>query len=714
MVLTNEYQYIGRTDSISCSAGWDYRILLYAKTEPDKDNGTHKVTVKQVMGCNVITSFYGYLTSGYVKADGNTAISWDSQAVPGKAWTTSWLTEGGYSYGQWIELGEGTAVVNTGYGADTDITIESLWEMVSYPSASYVPPHGETGRASIVVTLSKIIGASYITSVDAITLGKPCSVKWTPFASTFAYKLRFSLDDWSHTTEAIVPGNTNVYTYTGYTIPMEVANRITHAPSGDMKVELLSYLDSTCATQIGSAHEVMVKATVPDNEETKPSVSMELSLVSTLGSTFSGLYIQNLTKVAADISGTGKYGADVEQTRLVIGGTQYSNPTVSGLLTHTGDVTVTGEAVDSRGYVGKAEQVIKVIPYSKPAIVPAEGETAIVCARCDANGNFTDSGTYLRIKAKRSYSPIVADGVQKNRCLIQYRINGGSWVTILSRTATTDEVDTGAISGKVTSLASSYTIDIGVVDDVGENSYTTIIVPTDNVTFHLRAGGQGAAFGEYSTEANVVAVAEDWEVKLKGDPKTDAGAMSRGYADGRYMQKGYKPAVQSPLAYSGDTLALNVDTSVTEGSTLPVTSGAVYAALGGGRSGVSVAVSANTAVPFTMEEGDLVQMSFCMSELTSGDIILSVNGSAPTGSYYWYTGAYGATYSGGIIGFGGATTYASFHGFLRLQNGRLHLWGQDFRGNSSGIGQSNAFWKDITSVSSLTFTKAGTLSYTKL
>lgn len=516
MVLTNEYQYIGRSDSISCSAGWDYRILLYAKTEPDKDNGTHKVTVKQVMGCNVITSFYGYLTSGYVKADGNVAISWDSQAVPGKAWTTSWLTEGGYSYGQWIELGEGSAIVNTGYGADTDITIESLWEMVSYPSASYVPPHGETGRASIVVTLSKIIGASYITSADAITLGKPCSVKWTPFASTFAYKLRFSLDDWSHTTEAIVPGSTNVFTYTGYTIPMEVANRITHAPSGDMTVELFSYLDSSCETQIGSAHEVIVEATVPDNTDTKPSVTMELSLVSTLGSTFSGLYIQNLTKVSADISGTGKYDAEVEQTRLVIGGTQYSNPTVSGLLTHTGDVTVTGEAVDSRGYVGKAEQVIKVIPYSRPAIVPAEGETAIVCARCDANGNFTDSGTYLRIKAKRSYSPIVADGVQKNRCLIQYRINGGSWVTILSRTATTDEVDTGAISGKVTSLASSYTIDIGVVDDVGENSYTTIIVPTDNVTFHLRAGGQGAAFGEYSTEEKVLAVAEDWDVDVKG------------------------------------------------------------------------------------------------------------------------------------------------------------------------------------------------------
>lgn len=525
MMLTNEYQYIGRTDTISCSAGWDYRILLYAKTEADKDTGKHTVSVKQVMACNVSSDFYGYPTTGYVKAGGNTVVSWTSKSVPNKSWNKSWLTVGGNSYAVWIDLNEGSAVVDTGYGGDTDITIESMWEMVYNGSAAWLPPKGETGRASIVVTLPGIIGASYITSVDAITIGKPCSVKWTPLSSTFCYKLRFSIGDWSYTTEAIAPGSTSVYTYTGYTIPMELANRITSNPSGDMKVELFSYLDSSCTTQIGSADEEIVTATVPDNSDTKPSVSMTLDIVSPLDSTFAGLYIQNLTKVSAEISGSGNYGASVEETRLVIGGAQYSDPCVSGFLTTTGNVTVTGEAVDSRGYVGKAEEIITVIPYSRPAIVPVDGETGIVCARCDASGNFTDSGTYLRIKAKRSYSPIIADGVQKNFCLIRYRVNGGSWTTILSGSASSDEVDTGAISGKVSSVSSSYTIDIGVADDIGESSYTTVIVPTDEVTFHLRHGGNGAAFGEYATEENALVIAEAWELKAKG-PATFSGAVS--------------------------------------------------------------------------------------------------------------------------------------------------------------------------------------------
>lgn len=516
MKLTNEYQYIGRTNMISCASGWDYRILLYAKTKGDMDTGKHTVSVKQVMACNIMSSFYNFPTNGYVKVGGNTVESWTFQPVPNKAWNETWITVGGYSYGRWVDITEGSVEVDTGYGADTDITIESFWEMAYAGTEAWLPPYKETGTASIVVTLPKIIGASYITSVDDITIGKPCNVKWTPLASTFCYKLRFSIGDWSYTTEVIAPGSTSAYTYTGYTIPMEVANRITNGPSGGMKVELFSYLDSSCTTQIGSADEEIVTATVPDNSDTKPSVSMALDIVSTLDSTFAGLYIQNLTKVSAEISGSGKYGASVEETRLVIGGAQYSNPCVSGFLTATGNVTVTGEAVDSRGYVGKAEKIITVIPYSRPAIVPVDGETGIVCARCDASGNFTDSGTYLRIKAKRFYSPIISDGVQKNRCLIQYRVNGGSWVTILSRTSASDEVDTGPISGKVSSVSSSYTIDIGVADDVGESSYTTIIVPTDEVTFHLRHGGNGAAFGEYAVDENVLSVADDWAVSVKG------------------------------------------------------------------------------------------------------------------------------------------------------------------------------------------------------
>jgi hypothetical protein len=242
---------------------------------------------------------------------------------------------------------------------------------------------------------------------------------------------------------------------------------------------------------------------------------MVLSIVSDLASPFNEMYIQNLTKVDADIFAYGQYGATIKSQQLALGGAVYGDPFVTDILTTTGETIVTAKATDSRGYVGKMEQGIYVIPYGKPALVPAEGETNIVCCRCDALGNITDSGTYLKIKAKRSYSPVMSNGKQYNFCTIRYRCDGGAWHTILAGNASGDEVDV-VIPNVVTSTTSAYTIEVGVIDDIGKEASAIIIVPSDSVEFHLREGGNGAAFGEYAEDANVLAVAENWELRVKG------------------------------------------------------------------------------------------------------------------------------------------------------------------------------------------------------
>ena len=515
MTLTNEYQYIGRSNAVNSNDGiYKYYVLVYAKTIGSMSTGKHTVSIKTRMACAGASSFYNWPTKGYIKASGKTVKEWDMQPYPNKAWTTTAITESGVKYPQWVDMMEVSTTVDTGYGATKNIVIEASWTMQGGNGDAYLPKPNSPGATSITVTLPMIAGASTLTSVDPITIGKACGVKWTPLASTFGYKLRFSIDSWSYITGAIAPKTTSAYTYTGYTIPMEVASQITKASSGDMKVELYSYTDSTCTTQIGSADAETVKATVPDNSSTKPSVSMSLDVVSSLGSAFAGLYIQNLTKVSASVSASGKYGATISDTQTYIGGSKFSG--TSGFISNTGEVTVTGEAVDSRGYVGKTEQVITVLPYSKPALVPASGETGIVCMRCDSSGYYSNSGTYLRIKAKRDYSPIIAGGVQKNFCTIRYRVDGGPWTTILSKTASSNEIDTGAISGKVSSVTSSYNIEVGVIDDVGNSTSTKFIIPTESVTFSLREGGSGAAFGEHSIDENVLSIAEGWKLDAKG------------------------------------------------------------------------------------------------------------------------------------------------------------------------------------------------------
>lgn len=357
------------------------------------------------------------------------------------------------------------------------------------------------------------IAQTYIDSISDTVLGEAVTVKFTPPSASFVYKVEFGVGSWRMSTGIIAPNTTAQYTH-NEVIPLDAALELPNSAIGTMTATLYSYMSAGDLTQLGEADSVDFKVVVPENE-TKPAVDMVLSVKNDLASPFNEMYIQNLTKVGANIFAYGQYGATIDSAQLVLGNAVYEHPFVTDLLTSTGNVTVTAKATDSRGYVGKAEKSIYVIPYGKPAIVPAEGETNIVCCRCDESGYITDSGTVLKIKAKRSYSPVVSNGTQYNFCEIRYRCNGGEWQTILAEDATEDEVEVN-IPNVVSSTTTAYTIEVGVIDDIGNEASAIIIVPSDKVEFHLREGGEGAAFGEYAEDARVLAVAEDWELRVKG------------------------------------------------------------------------------------------------------------------------------------------------------------------------------------------------------
>ena len=340
-------------------------------------------------------------------------------------------------------------------------------------------------------------------SASSVEMEKPVTIYTNRNSKDFTHTLTYVFGNASGT---IAEGVTDSYEWKP---PLELARQIANYTSAVGTIYCATYNGST---KVGDTQSVPINLTVPENDSTKPKVSMTLSPVSTLAAPFDALYIQNLTKVDADVSAEGQYGASIKAYETLVGGSNYAE----GYLTKTGDVAVTGKATDSRGFVGTTEQSITVIPYSKPAIIPAGNETDIVCKRCDENGNFTASGTYLRIIAKRSYSQVVSDGEQYNFCQIRYRCNDGDWKTILEGDASGDEVDTGAIAGVVSSTTASYTIEVGVVDTIGNQASVIKIVPTDKVAFHLRVGGDGAAFGEYAENEKELSIAADWTLNIKG------------------------------------------------------------------------------------------------------------------------------------------------------------------------------------------------------
>ena len=370
-------------------------------------------------------------------------------------------------------------------------------------------------QKSKTLTLTTIPRASTITSVLDRTLGEACSVTWTPLSKSYTYKLKFAIGDWSHTTTAITPNTTVSYTYTGYNLSLDAANKIPKT-TGTMTVSLFTYSDANASVQVGDSSPKTFSVTVPNNEATKPSVSMQITPVISLGSPFSSLYIQGKSRVEASLSGEGRYGASISSTEFYVDG-KNNGTLVSDYLTKDAKITVRGVVYDSRGFYNEATEEITVIPYGKPQLKPASGESEVIAARCDASGNISDSGTYLKIKAKRQYSSVQSH----NHCQIRYRYKaeGGEyngWTTILESSATADEVVTNALLNGALSAQKTYYTQVQAVDDLGEYSITTISIPTDKSFLHKAASINSLGVGKYAEEENVVDIAEDIEVVVRG------------------------------------------------------------------------------------------------------------------------------------------------------------------------------------------------------
>ena len=354
---------------------------------------------------------------------------------------------------------------------------------------------------SSTLTLTTIPRASTITSASSVTLGENCSVAWTPLSINFTYKLNFSIVSWSHTTGVIRPGKTTQYTYNGYTIPLEVANQLPNATKGTMNVILATYSDNDGKVQVGSNASTSITITVPNNEFTQPKVSMSLSPSNDLPSPYNGLYIQGYSKVKATLGFETKYGSSVSASNITVNGESYSSPYESSILSQSGKVTVKATVKDSRGYYGTNYKDIDVIPYSKPYLRAKSGENSIICARCDASANFTDSGTYLKIKAKVVYSKL--NSYNTAWIKFRYRKEGGAysaWQTILDcKTNNSDEVITPPLLNGAMEATSNYQVQIIASDNLYDSVPVTFAIASDAVYMDRPAGGKSMGLGGYSS-----------------------------------------------------------------------------------------------------------------------------------------------------------------------------------------------------------------------
>lgn len=257
MTLNSSFKYIGRSNAVSCPNGWNYYILLYAKTSINSSTGAQTVTVLQRLACTSESTFYNWNTTGKVTVAGSTAFSWSKEHVPSSTWNTTSLTAGSVTYKRWIDLKSGSVTLSSSYSGSS-VSIVSSWQMNETYSAGWFP-YSTEAKATISVTLPATASTPTLNK-SSVQMGSTLKITTNRQSSSFTHTLYYTFGG---TKKTMATGVGASYTWT---VP-DLAAKCDNATSGTCTITCVTYNGST---SIGTTTKT-VTLTVP--AATTPSVS---------------------------------------------------------------------------------------------------------------------------------------------------------------------------------------------------------------------------------------------------------------------------------------------------------------------------------------------------------------------------------------------------------------------------------------------------------
>ena len=339
-----------------------------------------------------------------------------------------------------------------------------------------------------------------VPSMGAATIGEEVTISLPRASGTFTHTLTYSFGSASGTIGSAL-GTSAVWR-----LPESLAAQIPHDPGGTGTLTCVTYSGSTL---IGSK-TIAFTASVPGSM--KPALTPGWATVTydNSGTKASAIraWVQGYSKARAEFDDsriTCKQGASVRGYSITYLGktvseSPYRTETIGGTA-----ATVRCTVTDSRGLSAYEDFEIAIHPYAPPAITGAR------LYRADGDGTASDSGTHIAGRATANYSSIGGE----NAAVIRgyWKAVGGSYG---SGEALSSGV-TGIISGSaVISADRSYVAKLVITDSLGNTAEFEDSIPTERVAFHLKEGGNGAAFGKAAETEYALELAEDWELKIGG------------------------------------------------------------------------------------------------------------------------------------------------------------------------------------------------------
>ena len=444
---------------------------------------------------------------------GGVTFSWNRRSYNTTNNTTdiAWTTSGSAASGVTVKIDHNT-VWTGGAAASGTATIQhndtgklgAFCAEISTSSGS----GGGQWRLPDVPQLSSL-------TVSGGTLGTAMTITIAKVMPSFTHTIRCDCGTYS----AVIAERT-AQSAVSWTPPYTIAAQSTASDSVNVTLTLSTYDGDTLNGSVAKG----IDLTIPDNAETKPTAGLNVAPSHELSTAFDGVFVQGKSKALVTFrDAAGKYGASIASYRVTADGSEYTGQSVkTEALSESGERTVTGYVTDSRGFSSSPITAsVTVVPYRAPAVVPHTGRTGIVCIRTDAAGNASESGSYLRIMAGRQYSTVTANGTQRNFCALRYRHKQADsetysgWVTLIARNdLASNDVDV-VLENVVPDPKYSYDIQLGVIDDAGEEAVLSLSVPSQDVPLHLGFGGKNVGIGRAANYTSEHRIDIGWETHFE-------------------------------------------------------------------------------------------------------------------------------------------------------------------------------------------------------
>ena len=244
--------------------------------------------------------------------------------------------------------------------------------------------------------------------------------------------------------------------------------------------------------------------TTPVVENLRPSASLSVAVVNDNAILDGwGLCVQGLSRLRYTITAQAQGEAVIDSYSFSFAGQSLSGMTgTTAVIGVSGDLTPTAAVVDSNAMrTTVSGEPVQVYAYNAPRI------RSSFAWRCDDQGQETDEGAYLRVLCTAEYSEL--DGQNALTVRVRYRPVGGQYGGYVSL----QNGVTATIGGGLDSHT-AYEVELSAVDTVGMERSICYTSSTAAVALHLRAGGNGAAFGKYA-ESDALECA--WDASFSGD-----------------------------------------------------------------------------------------------------------------------------------------------------------------------------------------------------